>query len=258
MYGVDINFLSDREVRQAPIGPSPGPAPGPEVDRRPLFLGIGAAVAALAIVGGYYGYLKYEESRLNARQEELDAELAALASQLQEVRIIQAQTATIQAENAAWVSIFEQVRPWSALLQDSRDRIPGRAQITSVQQTPGLSIEVEGLEEPVPPENGGVQVLGTACSYNDVNDFFLTLQRSPFLDGETTELVQASLGDEVEGRCPGEGAAADDTTQLVEYTISSNINNVRASELLQILEQKGTVGLVARIRALQQTGVVEP
>ncbi|MEO0490566.1 MAG: PilN domain-containing protein [Cyanobacteria bacterium P01_A01_bin.123] len=258
MYGVDINFLSDREIRQVQPSQFQGGGQPPAGDRRPLFLGIGAAVAALAIVGGYFGYLKYEESRLNARQAELDEELSALQNQLQEVRIILAQTDLIVEENRAWVEVFEQIRPWSALLQDSRDRIPARAQITSIQQTPGLAVDVEGSEEPIPPENGGVQVLGTACSYDDVNDFFLTLQRSPFLDGETTQLVQASLGDEVDGRCPGEGAQSDTSVQLVEYTVSSNINNVPASELLQILEQKGTVGLVARIRALQQTGVVEP
>ena len=258
MYGIDINFLSDREIRPVQASQPTGGGQPPAGDRGPLFIGLGATIAVLAILGGYYGYLRYEEGQLNARQAELDAELSELQSQLQEVRTIVAQTDAVNQENQAWVGVFEQIRPWSALLQDTRDRIPARAQMTSIQQTPGLAVEVEGQEEPVPPENGGVQILGTACSYDDVNDFFLTLQRSDFLVDDTTQLVQASLGNTVDGRCPGDGNQAETSVQLVQYTISSNITNIPASELLQVLEQKGTVGLVARIRALQQTGVVEP
>ena len=44
--------------------------------------------------------------------------------------------------------------------------------------------------------------------------------------------------------------------QIVKYTIQSSMSDVPASELTRELEQKGTIGLVSRIRSLQQTGVL--
>jgi type IV pilus assembly protein PilN len=44
--------------------------------------------------------------------------------------------------------------------------------------------------------------------------------------------------------------------QVVKYTIQSSLSDVPASELIRELEQKGTVGLVTRIRSMQQTGVI--
>ncbi len=44
--------------------------------------------------------------------------------------------------------------------------------------------------------------------------------------------------------------------KIVKYTIQSNLNDVPATQLIRELEQKGTVGLVTRLRSIQQTGVI--
>jgi type IV pilus assembly protein PilN len=42
----------------------------------------------------------------------------------------------------------------------------------------------------------------------------------------------------------------------VRYTIQSNVSDIPASELMRELEQKGSVGLVNRIRSMQKIGVI--
>ncbi|NET30629.1 MAG: hypothetical protein F6K19_01320 [Cyanothece sp. SIO1E1] len=261
MHSLDINFLSDRSDR-----PVEGPArsrsgSGGTEELRPLFFGIGAAVAALALVGGAFLFANIQKGGLEKRQAELDSELAELQRKLQEVETVKAQTAAIQEEINSLVTVFNRIRPWSAMLQDGRERIPEQVQIETVSQ-------VEALPPPnAPPEAanaeadpssvGGIEIAGFACSFDDVNDFLLTLQRSPFLKGTDTRLVSADLQDSTEeGRCPGSNPGT--PLQLVKYTIQSNITDIPASELLQEFERKGTIGLVARIEALKQTGVFEP
>ena len=43
----------------------------------------------------------------------------------------------------------------------------------------------------------------------------------------------------------------------MDYTIAANITDTPASELIDELERQGNVGLVTRLRALRETGVIE-
>jgi type IV pilus assembly protein PilN len=254
MYGLDINFLNDR--KELPVVQQTRRPTGPAADNRPLLFGLIGVVAALGLVAGYWLVLRNQVRQLQAENAQLDQELASLQSRLQQANTIQAQIDAVQAENQAFVAVFNQILPWSALLQDMRDRTPSRVQITNLTQNAGTTTEGQAA----PPRSGGVEVSGVACSFNDINDFALVLQQSPLLQSSSVRVTRSQKQEEfvdpnIQGRCPG--TAAGDPDILVDYTIQANLTSAPASQLIEELERQGTVGLVARLRALRDTGVLE-
>lgn len=258
MYSLDINFLKDREVRV--FDPKPRARGGPAVvgDRRPLFFGLAAALVPLALVGGYWAVTRSQVNQLQARSSALDGELAQLSSQLAEISTIQQQIDAVRAENNAFVSIFDEIVPWSALLQDIRSRTPARVQIVSLAQT---TTTAEAADPSVAPtESDALSLNGVACSYDEINDFALVLQRSPLLQTNTVAISQAQqqptlLDPQTQGRCPG--TAVGDVDFLIDYTIGASITDIPSSQLIDELERQGTVGLVSRLQALREKGVIE-
>lgn len=280
MYSLDINFLNDRSERPSEAGLARG-ARGGRVssDPRPYYLGAALAIALPALVGGFWLYLQNENRTLENRQADLDSQLSALQAQLGEVTSINTQIQQIESENRALASVFDYIKPWSAILQDIRSRVPTGVQISSIEQ-----IKSEALPPPPPspspspsPADGAaasptpppvpeapppkVAVSGVARSFNDVNDFVLTLQRSPFLKGEEVRLVTSQLVDnptEVEFDNPSGGQNLEvKLPQVVQYKIEGNLTNLPASELLQDLERTLSVGLASRIQALRDRGVLQ-
>jgi type IV pilus assembly protein PilN len=258
MYSLDINFLKDREVRV--FDPKPRARGGPAVvgDRRPLFFGLAAALVPLALVGGYWAVTRNQVNQLQARSSALDGELAQLSSQLAEISTIQQQIDAVRAENNAFVSIFDEIVPWSALLQDIRSRTPARVQIVSLAQT---TTTAEAADPSVAPTaSDALSLNGVACSYDEINDFALVLQRSPLLQTNTVAISQAQqqptlLDPQTQGRCPG--TAVGDVDFLIDYTIGASITDIPSSQLIDELERQGTVGLVSRLQALREKGVIE-
>ncbi|PZO35847.1 MAG: pilus assembly protein PilN [Shackletoniella antarctica] len=258
MYSLDINFLKDREVRV--FDPKPRARGGPAVvgDRRPLFFGLAAALVPLALVGGYWAVTRNQVNQLQGRSSALDGELAQLSSQLAEISTIQQQIDAVRAENNAFVSIFDEIVPWSALLQDIRSRTPARVQIVSLAQT---TTTAEAADPSVAPtESDALSLNGVACSYDEINDFALVLQRSPLLQSDTVAISQAQqqptlLDPQTQGRCPG--TAVGDPDFLIDYTIGASITDTPSSQLIDELERQGTVGLVSRLQALREKGVIE-
>jgi type IV pilus assembly protein PilN len=259
MYSIDINFLNDREERPV-LAPQSAVVRQPTADRTPIAIGVGVLVAALAGVGGFFGFLKYQESNLQNRQAELEEQLFELQKKLDQVDQIKAETEAARSESRALAGVFAKIRPWSAIVKDIQNRIPTRTQLSQIIQTEGEAIPNEPGGEPVPPEAGGIDINGSACSFDDVNDFVLTLKNSPFLESETVKLSTSSLGEEVLGRCPGE-AQRDEPTQLVKYTIAGNIKSVSTEQfdrlLAELENQQASVGLSSRLKALLETGVLE-
>jgi type IV pilus assembly protein PilN len=258
MYSLDINFLKDREVRV--FDPKPRARGGPAVvgDRRPLFFGLAAALVPLALVGGYWAVTRNQVNQLQGRSSALDGELAQLSSQLAEISTIQQQIDAVRAENNAFVSIFDEIVPWSALLQDIRSRTPARVQIVSLAQT---TTTAEAADPSVAPtESDALSLNGVACSYDEINDFALVLQRSPLLQTNTVAISQAQqqptlLDPQTQGRCPG--TAVGDVDFLIDYIIGASITDIPSSQLIDELERQGTVGLVSRLQALREKGVIE-
>ncbi len=261
MYSIDINFLNDREERpEVASGAAPIVRQQSTADRTPITIGLGVLIAALAGVGGYFGWLKYDESRMLKQQAELDSQLTELQAKLAQVDRIKAETEAARSESRALAGVFTKIRPWSAIVKDIQNRIPTRTQLTQVSQTGGEAVPLEDGGEPVTPEAGGISIDGTACSFDDVNDFVLTLKNSPFLESETVKLTTSNLGAEVLGRCPGE-AQRDEPTELVNYTIAGNIKSVSTEQfdrlLAELENQQASVGLSSRLKALLETGVLQ-
>jgi type IV pilus assembly protein PilN len=103
-----------------------------------------------------------------------------------------------------------------------------------------------------------IKVTGIAQSFNDVNSFMLTLKKSAFINPNDIQLVTANLVQEG-ANITGTGA---NTTiipiKAVKYEIQTSLKQVAAPELLRELEQKGAIGLVTRLKSLQQQQVIKP
>lgn len=258
MYGIDINFLNDRQDRPTEaIVPAAQSQKTSSAGKLPLLIGAGVAIAALAGVGGYWMILQGQQKGLMAQQTELDAKLAELQQKLAQVDTVRQQTQAIDSEITALAGVFERIRPWSAIVRDVQGRTPSRTQISQLSQVaPPAGDAAVDTEGPVSAA-GGLNLSGNACSFDDVNDFMLTLKNSPFLNSESIEITQADLGGVVPGRCPGDPDTGEPLA-LVSYTIAGDIKSIPATELLDELNrQQESTGLAARIRALQDTGAIE-
>jgi len=253
MYSLDINFLKDRPVYQNKSDKKGG-SKLPAGDPKPIFLGVGIGLCLPILAGAGLWVLQMKNGELEQTISQLEQEVNKLDAEIGNINKIKEQTNGVKAETQSLVTVFDQIRPWSAMLQDLRDRIPAAVQIENVRQlppTPGA--------EGKPPTNpaGGIEITGLARSFNDVNDFLLSLQQSHFVKSSESKITTATLVD-----APVSATAAPTAKvpikppQVVRYTIQSSLSDVPASELMRELEQKGTVGLVARIRSIQQTGVI--
>ena len=254
MYSLDINFLKDRPEYQ-PNSNKKVKIAFPAGNFTPMYLGIALGAFFPVLVGLIWWLLQAKNAELGQNIAQLEQQKQQLDQQIGNINKIKEQTNQVKSETQALVTVFDQIRPWSAMLQDLRDRIPATVQIENVKQIPPAAAE---KGQPSPNPAGGVELNGFARSFNDVNDFVLTLQQSPFFKSTETKIMTAELVD-----APISPGAPQSTTgvpikppQIVKYTIQSTLSDVPASELIRELEQKGTVGLVTRIRSLQQTGVI--
>ncbi|SRR5579883_3052450 len=275
MYSLDINFLNDRPEYRPDSARQKTRAVATD-SRRPLFLGAAVGLGLLAATIGSLLFLQAQNNGLEQRRSELDSQLGDLTTKQKQIADINNQTKQIKDETGALASVFNLVKPWSAMMQEMRDRIPPGVQILSVtQSTPSGQPQPSPSPSPganaaaVPPPTSSIQISGLANSFNDVNDFLLVLQKSNFLKAENTKLVKATLQKEAAKVEPVKlpdsqqqnVATPEQLPQLpkqVEFQIDTALSDVPASELLQELDRKGAVGLVTRIEDLQRKGVIQP
>jgi type IV pilus assembly protein PilN len=272
MYSLDVNFLKDREPQQV-TGPAPPPVPAGSMT--PLIIGIILGLVPLGLVGGFWLFLTQQNARLEEQKAQLDGQLGALKQSEQQIKQLTDQTNQVRSETQALATVFNRIKPWSAMLQDIRERTPPAVIISSIEQKPGVATApppaptnaAPGQTPPPPPESPPAQLViqGAARSFDDVNYLLLTLQRSSFLKGEETQLIKAQLEEnpiklEVE-RPQAQNRAATRVTytlpKFVKYQIQTTLSDVPASELIRELDRKGAVGLVTRIRTLQEKGVIQ-
>ncbi|XHX76662.1 MAG: PilN domain-containing protein [Stenomitos frigidus ULC029] len=274
MHSLDINFLNDRPEYK-PEGARQKSKVVSTDSKRPLFVGAAVAVALLAAVGGSLLFLQAQNASLAQRQSELDSQVGDLESKQRNIAAINAQTQEVKAETGALASVFNLVKPWSAMMQEVRDRIPPGVQLLTITQSvptpqaaPQPSPSPGAATAVVSPPASVLQITGLANSFNDVNDFLLVLQKSNFLKAENTKLVKATLQKEAPRVEPArlrnaqqQQLNADQLPLLpkqVEFQIETALSDVPASDLLRELDRKGAVGLVTRIENLQRKGVIKP
>ena len=271
MYSLDINFVKDRPEYKLDKGKQSSKQRLPASDFTKLYLGLAAGLLLPAVVGSGWLFLQNQNSQLEQNVAKLDENLNKLGIQEQEIKKIQDDANQIKAETQALATVFNQIRPWSAILQDIRDRTPVAVQIESIKQTAApaapqgqpapTASAAPAASQPAPNPVSGIEVSGVARSFNDVNDFLLTLQQSPFFKPTDTKIVTAELIDNpIQAAVSGSqsnGGVPLKLPQVVRYTMQSSLSDAQASELLRELERKGALGLVTRIRTLQKRGIIQ-
>lgn len=271
MYSLDVNFLNDRpEIKPDKRRSGGGKKPSISLDdRRPLYLGFAALVFFPALAAALLGILTLRNGDLEKQQADLDTQLGNLETEKKNLSKIQEEAKQATAEAEALASVFNQIKPWSAMTQDIRDRLPSTVQLASITQQKVDTAAPPPSSGTAPaastaPVSGRIEIKGTANSFNDVNDFLLTLQQSNFLRADQTKVVSAELGEERTLQLPEFPGVERKMGEFkpprlprrVSFTIATAINDVPASELIRELDRKGAVGLVTRIEALKERGVI--
>lgn len=273
MYSLDINFLNDRPEYKPDAARRGGRRTPTFVsgDRRPLYWGLAAGVLFPVALLALWGFLQVKNSDLERQQAELDSQLVNLENQKKDLASINTQIKQGTEETQALATVFNQIKPWSAMTQDIRDRLPPNVQIAGITQiTPAAAAQAKPpvAGQTPPPVSGLVLIEGVANSFNDVNDFLLTLQQSNFLQSAQTKLVSSELTEpqalqnlDLAGSRSGGSNANYETPKLpprVKFSLQTALSEVPASELIRELDRKGAVGLVTRIEALKEKGVIKP
>lgn len=273
MYSLDVNFLKDRPEYRPQVGTE-----GQKKQRQvgattPLLVGVLVGLLLPAAVGGLWFFLQQQNAQLTAEITDLDEEIKRQQIEQQKITNLNKQIQEVNGQTTALATVFNQIKPWSAMLQDIRERIPPGVQITNIQQTqvadtnqpapspsPAASPAASNTPPPAPKQITQLEISGTARSFDDVNYFLLTLQRSPFFQNDGTQLVNAELvrnSNRLEVKVPENRNQSGATVtyelpKIVQYKISTSLNETPATDLLRELDRKGAVGLVTRIRTLQQ------
>ncbi len=339
MYTIDINLLRERAEyqtgAQSALIDNTTIAPTAKYGKAPLFVGVGIAALSLLATGGGWLFLGQQTTQLEAKQKDLDQKLGSLVAQDATLAQINGQIAQANEQNQSLAGVFNQVQPWSAILQDLRESIPKGVQIskivqTSVAPTPAV---VAAAAAPAAPSGGlvnkistppnpeakpstapgaappatttaatpstpvasaptattpgstpaitatlpadvpttKIEITGTAKSFEEVNNFMLTLKQSAFFSSDETQLVSANLTPStvvpITVDKNGQTIAAvtgSGTTKILElpkvvsYQIQTSIKRVPAADLIRELERKGAVGLVTRLKSLQQQQAIKP
>ncbi|NJL81951.1 MAG: fimbrial assembly protein [Chloroflexaceae bacterium] len=172
----------------------------------------------------------------------IDQEIATLQAEGQQVQQLQEQLKTVEAQTQALVSVFDQIKPWSAILGEISDRIPLGVVVSSLQQ-------------------GGDQltIAGIARTYAEANNFLLALQQSPFLEANATTLTSTKKSTALQlQRTNAAGEAVPvEVPEVVEFTIVTTLSDVPASQVIEQLSVQGATGLVTRIKTLEQKGAIK-
>ncbi len=254
MYDLDINFLKDRALQgEIAKGTLSKKTQGEEESKVPLYIG-GAVLAALPLIAlGLLFVTNQQKEKITAEISQIDAEIKTLEAQNAQLSDLQTQLTQARENRQALVSVFNQIKPISVILQDISDQAPEGIQINTIQTSQ------EQTTSGIPPVT--ITINGIATSFNKVNDFLLTLQRSDFLNRAKTSIV---FTQQINNPNPVENLDEQNQNNVnielppvVQFSIETQINNVPASELLTQLNQKGAVGLVTRINTLKEKGAID-
>jgi len=254
MYSLDVDFLKKRRDDQKPqfeqkTFDRETSESFPSIEGNlPLIIGLVVGVSAIGVMGGYWLFLTKQQTPTVQRQiRQLEQELSQTQNKQQQVTQKREQLQQAETNLTALANIFNQIKPLSAILGDVRDRAPDNVQIQSFEQ----STNEQG--------STGFNVEGIASSYEAVNYFALTLQRSPFTNPKTVNVQTATktnLNIELISDTP-ETIEEISPIQVINYQISFEVNDQPASNLLGALQEQGATGLVTRINTLEQKGIIQ-
>jgi type IV pilus assembly protein PilN len=268
MYNLDINFLRERNPNQS-IDLSRDFAQKKEpslADKIPLALGAFVFILTPAITFMYLKNVQASTVTVQSEIKQIESEIADLGNQNKKIEAANAELAKVQKETAALVGVFEKIKPWAAIMQEVSDRTPPGVLVESMQQTgtasqaaPTTPNDKDASAAQAAPTSSdlGINLAGVARSYEDVNDFVLFLQRSPFFNRQQVRINDASLTAfpvEVENKDSLPQNATLEIPEGIKFAISAQLNNVPASQLKGEIEKKGSIGLATRLNTLERKG----
>ena len=117
MYSLDVNFLKNRNLD---LNPSATPTTeGPSLQQQlPIYIGAGVMVVLPLLAGLSLLFVGWQKEQTQTNIQTLEAELAKLNAQNQKIQEIEGKVKTIDDDIAGLVGVFDQIKPWSAILQD--------------------------------------------------------------------------------------------------------------------------------------------
>lgn len=288
MYYLDVNFLNDRPDYKKDAGKSHAPAKGLIIqDPKPLLIGGGAGLALLAMVGGTWLFLTNQTAKLQGNLTELQGKLEKLNVQIKDIDAIKANAKILKEETNALASVFNDIKPWSALLGEFGILLPPGTIVSKIEQkevlppagvaappspppaspapaspSPAGSAAAPPSPPPPPSVTPTLTITGTANSYGEVNDLILLINNSPLFKAENTKLISATEKTNpvnLELQDPEAAELVPPVPELppvVEYKMEVSLSNTGADEILAKLKNLGAIGLVDRIETLKQKGVI--
>ena len=248
MYSLDVNFLKDRGLDTAVETHGPT-ATKPTSIQEKIPMAVGGVLAILLPFIALSSTKNYEAKQAKAQTQvkQLDREIAKRQNENKSLEEIESQISEAKTETEALVGVFDKIRPWSAILQEVGERTPPGVQVSSLSQNGSGSASK-------------LQISGSARSYNDVNDFVLFLQRSPFFNKKGIILGNLSstslpievanediLPERVSLKIPGG----------IKYSITAQLNNGPTSKLIKELDRNGAIGVVTILKTLEQKGAIK-
>ena len=252
MYSLDVNFLKDRYLEDKSKTASKKTKESPTVsldDRLPYIWGGIALVFFPLLALLSWWMVNAQIGKMEKASKSLDGDLQSLQGQNAERAKLSQEVKQTEQQTQSLVTVFNYIKPWSAILNDIKSRTLPGVQIVSIEDSGAEGQQIQNLT-----------IQGYAKTYDNVNDFLLALQGSRLLSAEKTIIKSAELIDlpvKWEGVDSSENGVEVVFPKVVSYTIATELNQVPASELLAELRSQGAIGLVARIRNLQQKGVIE-
>ena len=247
MYPLDINFLKDRGFDDAVETVSQAPKkPAPITEKIPIVVGGIIAIVLPLLSFNYARSFEAKQAEAQSQIAEVEAQIAKRQGENQSLEQMQTQVQAAQAETQALVRVFDKIRPWSAILQEISDRTP-----------PG--VQVDSLSQSGSGNNISLQISGSARSFADVNDFVLFLQRSPFFARNGIILGNVNTGDlsiEITNQEEIPDNVSFTIPEGVKYNITAQLNNLPPSDLIKELQEKGSIGVLTRLKTLEQKGAI--
>ena len=136
MYSLDINFLNDRpDYKPVTAAKSSGrKSSGGVQDQTAMIGALLFAFGLNVLVMGAWWWATGENAKLAGEQAAIDQELAKLTTQANVIKAINTETDKVTAEYKALAGVFDQIKPWSAMLQDISARTPTGVQIAKIEQ----------------------------------------------------------------------------------------------------------------------------
>jgi type IV pilus assembly protein PilN len=234
MYNLDINFLKDRSLDlESQTTASSGKPKASLSSNVPIIAGVAIAIALPAAAFGFVKVLESQKADVEQQIQGIDSQIASMSSKNQEVKQVKDQITAIEKEVGEFATVFDRVKPFSAILQDISDRTPPGMQLTLIKQTsnavepdknktkaaaqpthkpPASNAIASGLsakgspaaksatpatpaEPPKEEVVNTITIEGMARSFDDVNDLTVFLQKSKLFNAEKVQLTKSKLAD---------------------------------------------------------------